>query len=40
MTVLKKIFTFLLLLIDGRSREGVELGICDYSGQGRDQYGN
>lgn len=40
MTIFKKILAVLLLLIGGRSRDGVELGLCDYSGQGRDKYGN
>ena len=40
MAVFKKILAVLLLLIGGRSHAGVDLEICDYSGQGRDKYGN
>ena len=29
-----------VLLLTGYSKEAVDDGICDYSGQGRDKYGN
>lgn len=42
--IMKKFFKALsevvLLLLTGKSRQGVEDGICDYSGQGRNEYGD
>lgn len=29
-----------VLLLTGYSKEAVDDGICDYSGEGRDKYGN
>lgn len=29
-----------VLLLTGYSKDAVDDGICDYSGQGRDKYGN
>ena len=28
-----------ILLLTGKSKEAVDLGICDFSGQGRNKYG-
>lgn len=39
----KRILDWLLLLLTGRgpiADEAVDEGICDFSGQGRDLYGN
>jgi len=45
--VLKKIKKFFVrvgklfvLILTGYSKEAVDDGVCDYSGQGRDKYGN
>lgn len=35
----KALADFVLFLLTGKSDEAVDLGICDYSGQGRDKYG-
>lgn len=34
---IKKFIDILVFIFD--KRESVELGLCDYSGQGRDKYG-
>lgn len=39
MKLLKKLAELLVLLLTGYSKEGVDEGICDYSGQGRNEYG-
>lgn len=42
-TILKAIMNWILLLLTGRgpiADEAVDDGICDFSGQGRDLYGN
>lgn len=42
-TILKAIMNWILLLLTGRgpiADEAVDEGICDFSGQGRDLYGN
>ena len=36
---MKKIISWLLLVLTGKSDAAVEAGICKYSGQGRDSYG-
>ena len=37
---MKKIFAFIKSLFDGSAkREAVDLGLCDFSGQGRNKYG-
>ncbi len=41
--ILKRILDWVIFLLTGRgeiAREGVDAGILDYSGQGRDRYGN
>lgn len=41
--ILKRILDWALFLLTGKgeiAREGVDAGILDYSGQGRDRYGN
>ena len=35
---IKKVFEILAFVFSKRA--GVEAGICDYSGQGRDRFGN
>lgn len=35
----KTLWEIVLLLLTGKSRQAVDDGICDYSGQGRDKYG-
>ena len=37
---MKRIIEFIVLLLTGKSKEAVDLGICDFSGQGRNKYGN
>ena len=40
MKVIKRIWEVIRKSIDGTyKREAVDLGLCDYSGQGRDKYG-
>ena len=36
----KGLGNLIVLLLTGYSKEGVDDGVCDYSGQGRDKYGN
>jgi hypothetical protein len=37
---MKKFFAFIKSLFDGTAkREAVDLGLCDFSGEGRDKYG-
>jgi hypothetical protein len=36
---MKKIFNWLMMLLTSRCDEGVENGICDFGGQGRDEFG-
>ena len=36
---MKHIIEFIVLLLTGKSKEAVDLGICDFSGQGRNKYG-
>lgn len=37
---MKKILAFIKSLFDGTAkREAVDLGLCNFSGQGRDKYG-
>lgn len=36
---MKKFWKWILLFLTGKDDEAVDLGLCDYSGQGRDQYG-
>ena len=38
--LMKKIADLIILIFTGKSDEAVDEGICDYSGQGRDKYGN
>lgn len=41
--MLKNIFNWFVFLITGSgpiARESVDEGLCDFSGQGRDRYGN
>lgn len=35
----QKVADFFALLLTGKSKDAVDLGICDYSGQGRNKYG-
>ena len=37
---MKKFLEWLTFLLTGKSDAAVDAGICDYSGQGRDKYGN
>ncbi len=39
-TILKNIIEWVRLLLTGRSDTAVNDGIVDFSGQGRDKYGN
>ena len=36
---MKHIIEIIVLLLTGKSKEAVDLGICDFSGQGRNKYG-
>ena len=37
---MKKFFAFIKSLFDGTAkREAVDLGLCDFSGEGRNKYG-
>lgn len=36
---MKSIIKFFAMLLGYKDTEGVELGLVDYSGQGRDKYG-
>ena len=36
---MKHIIEFIVLLLTGKSKEAVDSGICDFSGQGRNKYG-
>ena len=36
---MKHIIEFIILLLTGKSKEAVDSGICDFSGQGRNKYG-
>ena len=37
---MKKLIYWLITVLTCRCDEAVEAGICDFSGQGRDKYGN
>lgn len=37
---MKKFMNWLMMVLISRSNEAVDAGICDFSGQGRDKYGN
>ena len=36
---MKHIIELIVLLLTGKSKEAVDLGICDFSGQGPNKYG-
>lgn len=40
MNIIKKAWELFVLLLTGKSEEAVDAGICDYSGQGKDKYGD
>lgn len=40
MKYIKKVWDVIVKIFDGTyKREAVDLGLCDFSGQGRDKYG-
>ena len=39
MKIFKSILDIIVILFTGKSKEAVDEGICDYSGEGRNEYG-
>lgn len=39
MKLIKKLINFIVTLFTGKNEDAVAAGICDYSGQGRDEFG-